>query len=242
MFSPHFSRLLLPCLLVLGLFCGSGRAAGDGPSSSPSATSMAQRVQACTICHGREGQATSGGYQPRIAGKPAGYLYNQLLNFRDGRRSNAAMSSLIEVLSDAYLREIAEYYASLDLPYPAPQTRDAPVPLLERGRQLVREGDPALGLPSCNACHGASMTGVKPATPGLLGLPRDYICGQLGAWQTGLRRATPPDCMGQIARRLRAADVSALASWLSSQPVPTDAHPVASGGQALPLDCGAAQR
>ena len=45
--------------------------------------SMAQRTLACTACHGKEGRAGPDGYYPRIAGKPAGYLYNQLLNFRD---------------------------------------------------------------------------------------------------------------------------------------------------------------
>ena len=39
---------------------------------------MAQRVLACTGCHGPEGRAAADGYYPRIAGKPAGYLFNQL--------------------------------------------------------------------------------------------------------------------------------------------------------------------
>jgi cytochrome c553 len=39
-------------------------------------------VAACTLCHGKEGVAGTDGYYPRIAGKPAGYLYQQLLNFR----------------------------------------------------------------------------------------------------------------------------------------------------------------
>src|SRR4051794_11756086 len=43
---------------------------------------MAQRVLACTGCHGPQGRAAPDGYYPRIAGKPPGYLYNQLLNFR----------------------------------------------------------------------------------------------------------------------------------------------------------------
>jgi cytochrome c553 len=42
---------------------------------------MAQRMKACEVCHGREGRATNAGYFPRIAGKPAGYLYAQLQNF-----------------------------------------------------------------------------------------------------------------------------------------------------------------
>ena len=36
---------------------------------------MAQRLQACTPCHGREGVATADGYFPRIAGKPEAYLF-----------------------------------------------------------------------------------------------------------------------------------------------------------------------
>src|SRR5690348_2578697 len=76
--------------------------------------SMAERTQACTACHGAQGRATSDGWYPRIAGKPAGYLYNQLLNFRDGRRRNATMAYLLQNLPNDYLREIAEHFSALD--------------------------------------------------------------------------------------------------------------------------------
>ena len=75
---------------------------------------------ACTGCHGREGRAAPDGYYPRIAGKPAGYLFNQLRNFRDERRHYELMNGLLALLDDAYLREIAAYFAALDLPYPPP--------------------------------------------------------------------------------------------------------------------------
>ena len=202
------------------------------------ADTLAQRVQACTTCHGKEGRATNQGYFPRIAGKPAGYLYNQLRNFRDGRRNNASMAYLVAHLSDAYLREIAEHFASLDLPYPPPQTVGAPAALLARGEALVRQGDAARQLPACSQCHGRAMTGVAPSVPGLLGLPRDYLVGQFGAWSTGERRAAAPDCMAQIARRLSPDDVGAVAGWLSAQPVPQDAHPAPSIALPLPLPCG----
>ena len=66
---------------------------------------MAARVLACASCHGAEGEGTSDDYFPRLAGKPAGYLYNQLIAFRDGRRKYPPMNYLLEFLPDAYLKE-----------------------------------------------------------------------------------------------------------------------------------------
>jgi cytochrome c553 len=79
---------------------------------------MTQRMQACVMCHGKEGRAANAGYFPRIAGKPEGYLFNQLKNFREGRRRNQAMNHLSKYMSDDYLRDIARYFSALDLPYP----------------------------------------------------------------------------------------------------------------------------
>jgi cytochrome c553 len=225
-------RRALPALV--GCVLASGAQAATPPDT------MAQRMQACVACHGKEGRATNAGFFPRIAGKPSGYLYRQLLNFREGRRHNATMASLVDQMSDAYLREIADYFAALDLPYPPPQTGNAPAPLLARGEQLVRQGDPALRVPACSQCHGAAMTGVQPFVPGLLGLPRDYLLAQFGAWRTGERRAAAPDCMAEVAKRLTPEDITAMATWLSSQPVRSG--PVAAGalGAKLPMVCGSA--
>lgn len=206
-------------------------------AAAPVPDTMAQRLQACTVCHGKEGRATSEGYFPRIAGKPAGYLFNQLVNFRDGRRHNVTMAYLVEHMPDEYLREIAAYFAALDLPYAAPPPAAAAAQL-EQGVALVRQGDARRGIPACMACHGERMTGVQPAVPGLVGLPRDYVLGQLGAWQTGQRRAAAPDCMATIARRLTPQDVSAVAAWLSSQPAPLDTRPAPQARLPLPLECG----
>ena len=72
----------------------------------------------------------------------------------------------------------------------------------------------------------------------LLGLPRDYINSQLGAWTTAQRRAQAPDCMAQIARLLTSEDVSAVSAWLSAQPLPGNGHPAASLPAQAPLRCG----
>lgn len=229
-----FLRAALP--LAAALLMPAAAPAQPAPVDIPD--TIAQRVQACTACHGKEGRATPDGYFPRIAGKPAGYLFHQLQNFRDGRRVNAAMTYLLEHMTDDYLREIAGHFASLDLPYPPPQPAAAPPALLARGEALVRRGDPARRLPACAACHGERMTGVKPAVPGLLGLPRDYLIAQLGAWQTGQRRAHTPDCMATVAQRLSAEDVGAVATWLAAQPLPPDPHPADALPARLPLACG----
>ena len=218
------------------LFCLA--AATQAQSVPGGADPMAQRVLACTLCHGAEGKATPGGFFPRIAGKPADYLYHQLLNFRDGRRNNDGMRYLLDHLSDDYLRAIARHFGSLDLPYPPPLPPQGGEAALARGEALVRQGDPARELPACAACHGARMTGVLPAVPGLLGLPRDYLIGQLGAWQTGLRKAFAPDCMAHVAQRLSPTDIAAVASWLAAQPLPADAHPAPPATAPLPLRCG----
>lgn len=223
--------LAVACLLAPVLAAGAerGRTVPD---------TIAQRALACTTCHGKEGRATNAGWFPRIAGKPAGYLYNQLVLFRDGGRQNAAMAHLVAHLTDDFLRELAEYFAGLDVPYPPPRAPDVPQAVLARGEALARHGDPARGIPSCASCHGARLTGVAPAVPGLLGLPRDYIVGQFAFWNSGQRRAAKPDCMADIVARLDEADVRALGAWLAAQPVPSPAHAIVDPGFAPPVACG----
>lgn len=231
--------------LAWGAVAFSAAALAAPPQAAPGpfvdAASMASRVLACTTCHGQEGRATPDGYFPRIAGKPAGYLANQLLNFRDGRRSYPQMAYLIEHLTDDYLREMAAHFAALEVPYPPPPPPQAPAAALERGRVLVQQGDAARKLPACVACHGSAMTGVAPSIPGLLGLPRDYLNSQMGAWKTGQRHAQAPDCMADVARKLTPEDVSAVSAWLAAQPVPDGGKPAASLPAAMPVRCGGVQ-
>jgi cytochrome c553 len=221
---------ILPVLLAGLLACG-GAGADD---------TMARRARACTGCHGEQGRAAADGYYPRIAGKPAGYLHEQLLAFRDGRRRYALMTELLEPLSDGFLRDLAEHFAGLDLPYPPPLPAPADPTAQRRAEQLVRQGDASRRLPACGACHGLALTGVQPAVPSLLGLPRDYLNAQLGAWRSGTRQARAPDCMADIARRLAPTDVAALSAWLSARPVPVPAKAAATLPQAMPLRCGSA--
>lgn len=239
-------KLLTCCLAVVGLFGAASRSQAQGRAGAPAPAvvenTMAQRMQACVMCHGKEGRATNAGYFPRIAGKPAGYLLNQLQNFREGRRHNATMNHLMQHMSDEYLQEIANYFSSLDLPYPPARASALSVDQQRAAETLVFKGAPDRNIPACVACHGANMAGRQPAMPGLLTLPPDYLIGQLGAWRTGQRHAKVPDCMADIAKRLTPEEVGTVARWLSSQTLPTGTKPEPAGGHPLPVRCGSGEQ
>jgi cytochrome c553 len=224
-------------VVVLSLFAVSASQA-RAQSADHAPDTMAARVLACASCHGAEGQGTDDVYFPRLAGKPSGYLYNQLVAFRDARRKYPPMNYLLEFLPDAYLKQIADHFASLRPPFPVPAVPVVNNEILARGEALVTTGDAQRGIPACQGCHGPFFTGMEPAIPGLLGLRASYISAQLGAWRYGTRTATAPDCMQIVAGLLTEDDVKAIAAWLSSRPAPADPTPVARGSLPMPLTCG----
>jgi cytochrome c553 len=228
---------LVPIALVASTLV---RAADPKPVEVPD--TLEQRLLACAACHGKQGEGTSKNeVYPRLAGKPDGYLYNQLLNFRERRRKYAVMNYLVSYMSDAYLQEIAQHYAKLRPPYPPPAT-GASSAVLARGELLATRGDPARKLPACIECHGKALTGMAPSIPGLLGLSPLYIGQQMGAWRARHRRAKEPDCMAHVASLLGPEEISAVAVWLAAQPVTASAPGTLTATTKLPLECGSVTR
>ena len=228
-----FYAVLLVALLATDPFV---RAHAQATEHAPD--TMEARLLACAACHGKQGQGTENGYFPRLAGKPAGYLMNQLVAFRDGRRRYPPMNYLLEYIPDAYLQKMADYFAALRPPPLPPPVADVSQAVLEQGRNIVTGGDPQHGVPACQRCHGPTLTGMEPGIPGLAGLHATYISAQLGAWRYGTRTAKAPDCMQLVAASLTELDVTAVAAWLASQPIPPDPSPVPKGTLPMPLKCG----
>jgi cytochrome c553 len=226
-----FSSALLS-LGALGLCAGYAQPAEQPPDR------MEARVLACAPCHGAKGEGTDNAYFPRLAGKPAGYLANQLLAFHTGRRHYPPMNYLLDYLPEDYLKEIANYFAAQRPPLPAPMVPDVSNDALARGESIVTHGDAAAGVPACSSCHGPHLTGMEPAIPGLLGLRASYISAQLGAWRYGTRTAIAPDCMQIVAGHLTEEDVKAIAAFLASRPAPPDPSPAPQGTFTLPFACG----
>lgn len=231
---PPICQYVLPalCGVVLMLACRVAAA----QAGAPQVPAMAERVAACVACHGAQGRAGPDGYYPRIAGKPEGYLYNQLRHFRDGQRRYPPMNYLLANLSDDYLRQMARHFAGQHPPSPTPVAANTSAAVLERGRLLAMQGAPERRLPACAACHGQALSGLQPAIPGLLGLPRDYISAQLGAWRNGARRAHAPDCMADVAQALTPDEINAVSTWLALQPSNAPLAPASTAP--LPIRCG----
>lgn len=231
---------LAAILLTLGLRPALASAPVAGPAVPDT---LEQRLLACASCHARvdsRGQPVNDSFFPRLAGKPADYLYNQLVNFRDGRRRYPLMNYLVAYMPDAYLKEIAQHFSRqpvIHLPATVDRGDSAQ---LARGRALVMQGDAARGLPACIACHGQRLTGVAPAIPGLLGLPPDYVNAQFGAWRNQVRQSRAPDCMAAISNKLAANEVAAISAWLASQPMPSSPAPASASElkRPLPIACG----
>lgn len=230
---PGFLFLVLAMFYPLAMAQNAATQSNPGPPNT-----IEERLRACAACHGQAGRGIGNVYFPRLAGKPAGYLYNQLVAFRDDRRKYAPMNYLLAYLPDEYLRRMARYYAETQIPFTNPAPPVVSQETLQRGRSLVMNGDPSRKVPACAACHGPSLGGREPGIPGLLGLRTDYISAQLGGWRYGTRTALAPDCMQLVASRLTETEVAAVAAWLSSQPVPPNIKPLARSPEPLPLVCG----
>jgi len=127
--------------LALTLFLRLVPSLAQTPDQPPD--TMAARVEACTPCHGDRGQGTKDVYFPHLAGKPAGYLYNQLVAFKNDRRKYPPMNYLLEFLTDRYLQDMADYFASEHPPFPASSPPDVGQEVLAHGEALVTSGDTA---------------------------------------------------------------------------------------------------
>ena len=72
----------------------------------------------CVVCHGPQGQGDTAKLIPSLAGQAPGYLREQLLLFKQDRRSPgdpalAALKALLKTIPDETLGDLAAYYSTL---------------------------------------------------------------------------------------------------------------------------------
>lgn len=176
-------------------------------------------VWSCSSCHGALGQGAD--TVPRLAGLPAAYIAKQLRDYTVGTRRNESMELVARSLSEKERQGLGRYYTSLRAGSTA---RPSLGGNLDRGRQLVLEGDWSIGVPSCTSCHGPSAFGVAPEFPALAAQHPSYTASQLSGWVSGERDNSGQKMMNVIANALNDRDRTAVADYLATlPPVPAPA-------------------
>jgi cytochrome c553 len=162
------------------------RATAQAPAQAPAATSYApaatpyaQRFAAlCAACHGANGRIETP-LSPVLAGQPSLYVITQLFLFREGRRSNEAMTAVAKTLTDDDLRGFSDLIGTLP-PVAPPPPATPPDPIrMATGRVLAEQH-------RCVFCHGAGLGGGEQV-PRIGGQHEDYLQASLRGFHSGSR-------------------------------------------------------
>ena len=101
-------------------------AIGSGPAMSlGDAQAGAAKAIVCQACHGPKGNSVNGQW-PSLAGLGAGYIAEQLANFKSGKRNNAIMMPMAMALSPQDMSDLAAYFQANGVA-PAPTVVAVPV-------------------------------------------------------------------------------------------------------------------
>lgn len=84
-------------------------------SAAPRGNAPEKVTALCQTCHGKNGVGIAPIY-PTLAGQHADYLERALTEYRKGDRKNAIMPAFANQLSEAEIKQVAEYYASQQPP------------------------------------------------------------------------------------------------------------------------------
>jgi cytochrome c553 len=178
--------------LTLALAAGSAAAQDAPPPKSV----------VCVACHGPAGNSAQP-LVPSLAGQSARYIYLQLRDFQEGRRSNEQMSPMAKDLTRDEMRELGAWFA-LQKPQSQPFTPDA-----EKARLGKAKADETL----CTMCHLGGFMGQNEI-PRVAGQGYAYILKQLSDFKAR-RRINDAGNMTSVANTLSDADIENLANYLA---------------------------
>jgi cytochrome c553/cytochrome c2 len=202
-FAAYYSQLDASTAKVAGATGGQVAALERGRVLATQGDPV-RRVPACINCHGPGGVGEPPA-MPYLAGLDERYLVAALNAWKEGTRKNDAgqqMATTVNGMTADDVAAVAQYYAALAPPRPAPRdivaapaareapaSGAAPTASLTLRNQPVRVGDPARGRAivasgahGCTACH--AIPGIRRARgnvgPPLGGLARrSFLAGQL---------------------------------------------------------------
>jgi cytochrome c553 len=204
------NRLLasLACAVAL-IGCGEQQSAK--PAAAKTTAPVAGDVKAgkvfaetnCKACHGLDGGSVAPGV-PHLAAQDERYLLASLKAYKEGKRSHAALKVIAERMSEAEVRNVSAYYASLPPEGLAQAKGVSHVSPYERGR--ARAAD-------CAKCHGVDGNGTAPGIPSLAGQQARYLIVALQEYVRGERKSSP---MHAVMRTLSPVDMEAVGIFFAS--------------------------
>lgn len=161
------------------------------------------KAEACVACHGPNGHSADPLF-PILAGQTARYLYLQLKDFKEGRRTEPLMDPFIAGLSREETFDLAAFFAAQK---PRPNAFKADPARVMRGKA---KADEVL----CTMCHLGGFIGQNEI-PRVAGQHYEYVVKQLRAFKTG-KRTNDAGNMASVAKTLSERDIEDLAHYLSS--------------------------
>lgn len=219
--------------LLVSLACAAALAAcgeREQPPAKPTAAKIAAAPVAgdakagkafadteCKACHGLDGGSVAPGV-PHLAAQDERYLLGALKAYKEGKRSHAALKVIAERLSEAEIRNVSAYYASLPAAGLTPAKDVSNVSPYERGKARAV---------ACAKCHGEDGNGTAPGIPSLAGQQVRYLIVALQEYVRGERKSSP---MHAAMRTLSPVDMEAVAIYFASHARPERAAPA--GGDA----------
>src|SRR5882762_10460676 len=162
-----------------------------------------RKAEACSACHGADGNSVIAQF-PALAGQTARYLYLQLKDFKEGRRSEPTMAPIVAKLSSKDMLDLAEYFAA-QKPKPLAFRPDAA--RVARGK---KKADEVL----CTMCHLGGMKGQNEI-PRVAGQHPEYVIKQLKAFKARTRN-NDAGSMTSVAQTITEQDIEDLAHYISS--------------------------
>lgn len=89
-------------------------AAHEAKATLPEGVNAEDAPQLCAACHGADGIALLPD-APNLAGETNIYIDTQLKAFKRGKRESEIMSAIVADITEAEMREIADWYAAVTL-------------------------------------------------------------------------------------------------------------------------------
>ena len=202
--------------------------AAPKPAAGDAAAGKAVAERDCKGCHGLDGKGIAPGI-PHLAAQRERYLAASLKEYKDGKRSHAALKDMMALMSEADARNVVAYYAAQSAVANAAAADPQHASPFDEGKKLAE---------ACAKCHGEDGNSKIAGTPSLAGQQPHYLVVAIQEYHQGERKTAS---MKSMLRSSNKADVEKLALYFASQTPAERLAPSfgdAAAGQPLSAVCG----